>query len=192
MNESMHARTPALLAAIPNLLSLMRLALGIAFPWVPAEWRLGVVLVAAFSDLLDGVSSRTLHAVSATGRVLDPIADKVFVACVLLVLMASGDVEIWQAALVGSRDLSVSAAAALLVVIKGRAGLKHVPPTLLGKATTAAQFVFFVGLMIDPELAGLLLVPAAVLSVLAGADYLRRYALLAWRMPRDARPSGRS
>src|SRR4029453_13473394 len=42
---------------LPNWLSFARLAMGLAFPWTPSGWRLGVVIAAAVSDLVDGAIS---------------------------------------------------------------------------------------------------------------------------------------
>jgi phosphatidylglycerophosphate synthase len=173
--KPMPARAPAVLAAIPNLLSLLRLALGVVFPWLPPEWRLSVIVIAAFSDLLDGAISRTLHAASTTGRVLDPVADKVFALSVLATLLVSGELQLWEAALVSFRDLAVLVGVVLLALVRGRSVLKNLPPTVLGKVTTAAQFVFFVALLLNPKLAAAIFVPAVAVSVVAGIDYLRRY-----------------
>ena len=73
------ARTAHLMAVIPNALSIGRMVLGISFPWIPANWRVAVIIAAALSDLADGASSRQLQVTSSTGRFLDPVADKVFV-----------------------------------------------------------------------------------------------------------------
>ncbi len=75
---------------LPNGLSLARLALGLALPWLPADWRLGAVLVAAITDLLDGLTARWLRAGSETGRVLDPLADKVFILSLVGILLSGG------------------------------------------------------------------------------------------------------
>src|SRR6516165_3049099 len=52
---------PALLRAVPNLLTLTRLALGVAFPLIPAGWRVTALLVAAATEFLDGQIARLLR-----------------------------------------------------------------------------------------------------------------------------------
>jgi len=78
---------------LPNSLSIARLLLGFAFPFIPNDWRLWVVIVAAISDALDGLTARWLHAQSKAGRLLDPIADKVLVLMVALTLLAEGAIH---------------------------------------------------------------------------------------------------
>ncbi len=53
---------------IPNGLSAARFALGVAFPFASAEARVWLVVAAAVSDALDGLTARWLHAESDTGR----------------------------------------------------------------------------------------------------------------------------
>ena len=81
------ARSPANWL-VPNGLSILRMALGIAFPWLPERFRLATVLVAALSDAFDGFAARRLHAESDTGQLLDPIADRTFVLLVAGTLVA--------------------------------------------------------------------------------------------------------
>src|SRR5262249_33091889 len=99
----------SLLQALPNGLSLLRLLLGLSFPWLPPAWHLPVVLVATLTDLLDGASGRLLGACSTTGRVLDPIADKVFLTSVVVTLLVERMLEVGEVVLVGLRDLAVLA-----------------------------------------------------------------------------------
>jgi phosphatidylglycerophosphate synthase len=83
-------RTSRSLATLPNLLTLTRLGLGIAFPLLPETWRLGAFLLATATEALDGALARLLQATSLFGQVLDPIADKVFVLSVLVTLAIDG------------------------------------------------------------------------------------------------------
>lgn len=168
-------RASSVFALIPNLLSLARLALGFVFPWIAPSWRVGVVIAAAVSDLLDGVISRKLHATSTAGRILDPIADKLFVTCVMLTLVLEGALKIWQVALVASRDLAVVLGIVAVAVLEGWSSMKRMPPSWLGKITTAAQFVFLLAVLHYRDVILVVFVPTAAVSVLAGVDYLRRY-----------------
>jgi phosphatidylglycerophosphate synthase len=164
--------SPRLLAAIPNALSLFRIVLGIAFPCLPSSWRVGAVLAAGFSDLADGASSRHFHASSVTGRILDPVADKVFGLGVVIALVADGSLEIWEVALLGLRDLLVLGGAGWCLVRRNWSAVRGMSPTLLGKATTAAQFLFVLLFLIRSEKSLVVFLLTAGLSGLGGAHYV--------------------
>jgi len=165
------------LFTIPNAISSGRLLLGLCFPLLPAAWHLLAVVAGALSDLLDGASGRLFHSCSRTGRVLDPVADKVFVAGVVVAFLASGVVTLGEVALVGLRDAAVIAGAAVALASGNGAALRRMAPTLLGKATTAAQFVFFVVLLVAPGLRWPAFAVTACLSALAAGHYLCLFLL---------------
>jgi cardiolipin synthase len=166
-------RPAAVLRLLPNLLSLSRAALGLAFPWLPPNWRGPVVAFAALSDLADGALSRGLGATGTLGRVLDPVADKLFVLAVVLTLLAEGRLRGWEVALVGLRDWAVLLGAAGVALRRDWAAFRHMPPTLLGKAVTVLQFVFLLLVLFAGGAGGLLFALTAALSGLAALDYLR-------------------
>ena len=83
---------------LPNLLTLSRIfavPLLVLFLWWP-EWQLGYALglalycAAAITDYFDGMLARSKGTVSKLGQFLDPIADKIMVAAVILILTAKG------------------------------------------------------------------------------------------------------
>jgi CDP-diacylglycerol--glycerol-3-phosphate 3-phosphatidyltransferase len=100
---------------IPNLLSLSRVFLT---PWVGYYlWRgdkhsaliaLGLVLVAAVTDGLDGYLARRSHRDSELGRILDPLADKVFAGALVVFLVLYRGLPMWLAALIVGRDLLIA------------------------------------------------------------------------------------
>jgi phosphatidylglycerophosphate synthase len=167
---------------LPNLLTLARLLLGLCFPLLPPEWWLPAVIVAALSDMADGYLSRSLHAVSNTGRYLDPIADKVFVVFAAVTLLIHDRLMLLELLLVGLRDVTVTAGAIWLLLRGDRAALQRMKPTILGKVATFAQFGFLLTLLIMPEWKSFALWPTAALSGLAAIDYLRWY----WHCARGA------
>jgi phosphatidylglycerophosphate synthase len=166
-----------LLAALPNTLSLARLALGPAFPWVPAGWRLAVVAFATGSDFADGALSRRLRLASSTGRLLDPLADKVFVLGVVSTLVWGETLPLWQAALLAVREVGVLIRGACLLWRGGWGAGGPPAPSLFGKAATAAQFVFLLTVLLLGRSEPLAFAPAAGLTVLAAVDMLVR----AWK-----------
>lgn len=170
--EHQSHRPTHLHAAIPNLLSLSRLILGIAFPALPSSWRLAVVAVAGLTEFLDGALSRLWHVTSQTGRLLDPVADKVFVLAVFGTLTFEGAILFWELPLIGARDLMVLGGCAYVAIRRGRQALTGVPPRLLGKLATTCQFAYMVLALLDwAPLRPVLFITAAV-SVAAGIDYL--------------------
>jgi phosphatidylglycerophosphate synthase len=174
---------------VPNLLSLSRVALGLAFPWAPPRARVGLIVAAALTDLLDGLVCRWWHVATPLGRILDPVADKVFVLLVLLTFWCEGTLHAAEAALVGLRDLAVLAGVGWLVLRGNWSALHSLPPSLPGKLATGAQFVFLLSLALWRQPVLVVFLPTVLLSGLAAADYL--HAFLANTTPttrRDAPP----
>jgi cardiolipin synthase (CMP-forming) len=127
--------------------------------------------VAVLSDMLDGTAARYFGGCSRTGRVLDPVADKIFVASVLGTLLWEGTLTPLELALIGTRDLVVMAGTIAGLALRRWETFRRMTPTFLGKAT-AAQFGFFVVLIAAPQYKDWVLPVTAGLSVLAGAHYL--------------------
>jgi phosphatidylglycerophosphate synthase len=161
---------------VVNALTAGRLALAGVFPVVPSSWRLPVIVAGGLSDLLDGWISRRFRVTSTFGQVVDPIADKAFMASVLLTLWHGGLVRAWQLPLVGFRDLAVAFGTARAVAGRGWGAVAHMPPSLLGKLTTAAQFVFLAAVLYHLKATPYALALATALSLAAGVGYL-------WRPP---------
>ena len=126
-------------------LSPVRIVLGLAFPFVPVEWRVWVVVVAAITDMFDGLVARWLHAESDTGRLLDPVADKVFLLMLLGTLLAEGALHpLWFLGL-ALRDIVVLIGLIDTIARRQWAKGRMMRPSLLGKCTTAMQLaVLFV------------------------------------------------
>jgi phosphatidylglycerophosphate synthase len=167
--------TAGLLAVIPNALSVGRMLLGLSFPWIPASWRVYAIVAAALSDLADGASSRQLHVTSPTGRILDPIADKVFVLAVVVTLVIEGSLQLWQVALVGSRDVVVLVGVGFCLVTRDWSALGRAKPSFLGKLATVAQFLFVFLLLLRQQCELTALLVTAGISLLAGAHYLWKW-----------------
>lgn len=163
-------------AALPNALSVSRLVLALAFPWLPSGWRLGAVVAGAASDLLDGLLSRRLHATSAAGRLLDPVADKLFVFSVVGTLWWQEQIALWQLALVGIRDLATLAGSAWMFLREGWAARGEMTPKFSGKITTAVQFVFLLSVLYYETVMHSLFAITVVCSCWAAVDYVTRYA----------------
>ena len=165
-------------SSCPNLLSLLRIALALVFPWIPRTWRGGTIVLAAFTDLFDGRLSRALHGTTMLGQVLDPVADKLFVGMVLLTLLFERELTLMELAFVGFRDLAVLAGSAWSVLSRGWGSLRRMPPSIPGKLTTGGQFGFLMLVAMGVDRTGSFLRAVEgitmVLSIAAGIDYLGR------------------
>jgi cardiolipin synthase (CMP-forming) len=121
---------------VPNALSLLRL-LGVpVFLWLLATGHdasaLAVLMVAGFTDWLDGRLARSWHQVSRLGQLLDPAADRLYILAALLGLTARGVVPVWLSLAVLARDVLL----ALCLPVLRRHGYGPLPVNFLGKAAT--------------------------------------------------------
>jgi CDP-diacylglycerol--glycerol-3-phosphate 3-phosphatidyltransferase len=173
---------------LPNLLTYGRIA---AVPAVAgllmwgggvARWTaLAIYIAAAITDFFDGYLARKWQQQSSLGRMLDPIADKVLVAVVLLVLSADGILfggHIWAAIIILSREVLVSGLREYLGELQ-----VSVPVTKIAKWKTTVQLVAIGFLIAGP--AGDVIFPyvtnlgigmlwlAAGLTLYSGYDYFR-------------------
>ena len=132
-----------------------------------------MLIAGALSDLFDGALSRYFRATSRIGKVLDPIADKVFVLGVIVSLVAARHIAPWQIGLIALRDVAVIVAGGVILLRRGRKSLRAMTPTRLGKFTTALQFVFLITVMFTENTNVWLLAVTAVVSGVAAIDYVR-------------------
>ncbi|MBK6763785.1 MAG: CDP-alcohol phosphatidyltransferase family protein [Micrococcales bacterium] len=122
---------------VPNILSALRL-LGVPlFLWlilVPEADGLAVavLMLAGFTDWLDGFLARRWHQISRVGQLLDPVADRLYILATLVGLLLRGIVPWWFVVLLVSRDVIMSV---VLAVLKRR-GVTGLPVHFLGKAAT--------------------------------------------------------
>lgn len=166
---------------IPNLLSAARLALAPYLFFL--LWRheyasaLAVCFFAGLTDALDGFAARRFGAASRVGAYLDPIADKVLLSGAFVTLALSGAIARWLAALVVGRDLLILVAVAAAFLLTSQ---RNFPPSIWGKASTAAQIAFiFFALAQLSGLGGMRLVEAlkwvtAALTAWSGIHYALR------------------
>jgi cardiolipin synthase (CMP-forming) len=124
---------------IPNLISLLRIALIPAFVVLivdPDTRRAGLVLfvVVVATDWIDGALARATGQVSDLGKVLDPVADRLAIAAGLIALVVVDAFPLWAALLILVRDVTVLIAGlVLLSKRRARIEVRH-----LGKVATFA------------------------------------------------------
>lgn len=158
--------------AIPNALTLLRIAVAAWFPFSPVAWRIGLVLVAAASDFFDGWIARRYSLGSRLGALLDGIADKAISLSVLLTFTLEGTLAWWQLVLVMTRDIAVIAIAAHLAWHRAWPEFSRMSARVPGKVTTFVLFAFMLALLLAPRYVWIAFWPTAVLSVLAAVDYI--------------------
>jgi cardiolipin synthase (CMP-forming) len=162
-------------SSVPNALSAARIALGAAFPFAPAEWRVWLVVAAALSDAFDGLLARVLRAESDAGRLLDPVADKVFALALFGTLLLEGTLHpLWALGLL-LRDVFVLIGMAWVLLHRDWARGRRMYPSLVGKLTTGAHFAVFLALVVWGEVPLWALLCATAVSAAAALDYARQF-----------------
>ena len=121
---------------IPNALSVLRLLgvpLFLALVFTEHDgWALLVLMVAGFTDYLDGALARRWHQISRLGQLLDPAADRLYILATLVGLSARGIIPWWLMIAIVGRDVLL---ACLLPVLRS-CGYGPPPVHFLGKAAT--------------------------------------------------------
>jgi CDP-diacylglycerol--glycerol-3-phosphate 3-phosphatidyltransferase/cardiolipin synthase len=156
-----------------DALTSLRLPLAVLFPLVSQPGvRLAIIGVAAASDIFDGILARR-YGGSRTGAVLDPVADKIFVASAFLTLWRSGLLVWWEIVGILLRDV-VAVAGALTVWLRHRS--VALPARAGGKAVTVGQVLTLVAFVAESPLVRPLAWATAAVSVYALWDYGRAAA----------------
>jgi cardiolipin synthase len=166
--------------AAPNLLTLMRLFiipfLVIAILDGRYQTAFGLFVLAGISDALDGLLARMLRQKTTLGQYLDPIADKLLLSTLFVVLTHVGLIPQYVTVLVFSRDVGILLISTLLYVTNA---LRDFRSSFFGKLNTLAQIVTLIVVLcqkvfISIDLAALrdgLLRSIAVLAPLSAAQY---------------------
>ena len=165
---------------VPNLVTAIRFALIAPIVALLLWWfhPLGAAMLAAFygaSDWMDGYLARKLDQVSRAGEILDPLADRLGIACIAAALAACGAVAWWTIAVFPAVDLIVFGA---YLARRDR----QLRVTWIGKARTAVAMGGFLVLMVGmapgpdwvPVAGQAALACAAALHIGAGIGYLRQ------------------
>lgn len=161
------------LLTIPNVLSLLRLALipPIIYCVLQDDKRLfyvGIALIgfSILTDFLDGKLARKLNQVTEVGKIIDPIADKVAVGSLIIVLILYRDFPIWAAVIIIGRDLLI-----LIAGLVWATKYKYsIPSNWWGKIAVTMIAFMIVGYIINlPSLWQKLLMYTAVLFTISSS-----------------------
>ena len=139
MQEDLQLRLNPLRSA-PNLLTLMRICLApfLVAAILEGHFLLSFILfvAAGLTDARDGLLARLLKQRSMLGQYLDPVADKLLLSTLFLVLFYKGLMPGTVTVLVFGRDVGILLVAAILYAAVGR---REFHPSIFGKANTLAQ-----------------------------------------------------
>lgn len=162
---------------VPNAISVARLAGVPVFLWLVLGpkadgWAVGLLILAGLSDWLDGMIARAWNQQSRLGQLLDPAADRLYIAATLAGLALRMIIPWWLVALLVGRELVLGAA--LLVLRRYDYGPLQV--SLVGKAATMCLLYAFPLLFLGDH-AG---TPALVARVIGWAFAIWGSALYWW------------
>ena len=169
---------------LPNSLTLLRIFLIpilVVVLLTKFYWReyvgLGIFLVAAVTDLLDGYFARRFHKVTRLGTLLDPIADKLLMSSAFISLVELGLAPAWMVVIIVGREFAVSG----LRSIAAQQGV-IIEASPLGKGKTISQVVAIALLIMGYELGEFMFVGKIALWVVmifalgSGVDYFLRFS----------------
>jgi nicotinamide-nucleotide amidase len=168
---------------VPNALTISRLVaipilMALLLTRFPGHDQLAALLFIAFSftDTLDGQLARRSGRVSDLGKFLDPLADKLFVLAVLIVLVQEGLVAAWVVVVIFSRELIIT----ILRSVAASQG-RVIAAAPLGKTKTVTQMSAVTLLILQRPypvlvpLADVAVAVAVVFTLGSGLDYLWRF-----------------
>jgi cardiolipin synthase len=160
---------------LPNLLTILRVWMlpFIAMKILGGDYRQAfyILLLAGFTDALDGYLARRFHWESEIGAMIDPIADKLLLSVTFIMLGLVDLVPGWLVWIVIGRDLLLLAATGCVMAFTP---LRGFPPSPIGKASTALQLLTVAAVLLSVPpvwLTGLFFVVAA-LAIASGGQYL--------------------
>jgi len=162
---------------VPNVISLSRMALAVAFVLInDTPTRIVLVLAAALTDFLDGLVARLANQRSVIGALLDPIADRLFVLAAVSAYLINGKLGTGQYFVFISRDIATAVGFLVARIIPW---LRPVVfrARLLGKAVTVLQLSTLIAVLVKPAATTGLIVAIGILSAMSIFDY----TLALWR-----------
>ena len=178
-----HEVTPARIWTLSNGMSLFRVVLivPVAFFIIRRQgndniWAFMLVVAAGFTDLFDGMLARALDEVTEFGKVVDPLADKLCVAVIGVILTVQGRLPLWFIGFALVRDVVVFTGG---LYVKKKKGIILVS-NLAGKWATVFIAFLVGGIVLDMvQLAlavNILLALSMIMLVISSAMYAKRFS----------------
>jgi CDP-diacylglycerol--glycerol-3-phosphate 3-phosphatidyltransferase len=171
---------------VPNLLTIARLFMVPIFGYLilaieqtdAAQWASATVfLIAAITDLIDGVWARRYGLVTNFGKIADPIADKALIGTALIALSIQDEIAWWVTGVIIFREIAITILRFWVI--------KHgvIPASRGGKVKTVSQIIAIVAFLIPihgwvDAVAQMSLGVALALTVVTGIDYVLKARIL--------------
>jgi len=136
--------------SLPNLITLLRLILVPVIVWLMLSGYTHLAFMAfvaaGISDAADGYLAKRFNMETELGAYLDPLADKMLIACIFITLGVQGQLPVWLVLAVVSRDVLIVMAIVLSSVLGHPVTIK---PLIISKANTTAQIVLAAVVLAD-------------------------------------------
>jgi cardiolipin synthase len=196
-------RDPNRVLTVPNVLSVIRLALVPVFLWLllvehADAWATGILMFTGASDWADGKIARLMNQSSRLGELLDPAVDRIYMITIPIAFAVRHFVPWWFVIVLIGRDAIL---AATLPALRSR-GLTSLPVTYIGKGATFGLMSGF-PLILLGQFDGLW--SRVVLAIGWGFTiwgfalylwsfvlYMAQFVLVLQRMPKGGDPAGRN
>ena len=183
------------LRQLPNLICVARMALVVPVAWLLARGEytqtLWLFAIAAASDGLDGFLAKRFGWTTELGKVLDPLADKLLLVTVFIVLAVIGTSPVWLSVIVVVRDVVIGVGA---LIFKWLFGPLNGRPTMISKVNTGVQLLYVLALIAHlgpgwPPRSVVVTLGAAVFvtTMISGVDYVITYSRRAAAVSRARR-----
>ena len=166
---------------------LTPVTVGFLFLSIPSKqyFAAGVFILACLTDGLDGYFARIRREVTAFGKFLDPLADKILIGAALISLWRLQKVSGWVVFLILGREVFIT----ILRIFAARRGIS-VAASIWGKVKTVTQIPAVVWLILDWPGATFLLGVAVFFTLYSALDYVSKWRrLLAGEKARPATPA---
>ena len=174
---------------LPNFLTILRILLIPFFVIVfsvpsasRSEWAAIIFILASLTDWIDGYIARKYGQVTLSGKLLDPVADKLLVLSALIMLVELHRVPSWLAIVIIGRDVAITGLRAIASSIGIVIAAKE-----MGKMKTIVQIIALVFLILDypvffssrvidfHSIGTILLWYSAILAIISAGDYIIRF-----------------
>jgi len=124
-----------------------------------------IFIILSLSDALDGYIARKKKQITPSGKILDPIADKLLIATALIFLI--GRVQLWMAIVIIVRELVITVARLFFLPKK-----VVISASKLGKIKTISQIVAIIAVILNLPFNWWLMLIAVIITVVSGLDYI--------------------
>jgi CDP-diacylglycerol--glycerol-3-phosphate 3-phosphatidyltransferase len=130
---------------IPNIITISRIVLSFVFLLLAkiglSTYAFIIFIIAIITDFLDGYLARKLNAVTTTGKILDPIADKLIIIFGFIIAYLHDIVPRWFVFLLITKEL-VLIIGAIILISKNKT--KHIKSNIFGKLLMLTQSVYLI------------------------------------------------